>query len=245
MNRHFQFDARADFADPQRKQRVTREVFALIAPAYDRFTPGLSLFRDQAWKREMVRRLPPLAAPACLDLACGTGDIAFLLASRYPDGKIIGADVTEAMLEIARRRSRCANVEFRNLDMVRTGLPSAGFDIITGGYALRNAPDLDAALAEIHRLLKPGGVAVFLDFSNSSRPMLRRLNQFLLHIWSGAWGFLFFGNPKFLTYITASLAAFPDRIELRRRFAAHGLEVTASRLHLAGILETIFLKKQS
>jgi len=177
MSTRFEFDARVDFADPERKQRVTREVFAKLASTYDRFTPGLSLFRDRTWKRALVQNLPPLARPVCLDLACGTGDIAFLLAARYPHGHVLGTDITDAMLELARHRNACVNVEFKNADMMQTGLPGGSFDIITGGYALRNAPDLDLALKEIQRLLKPGGGAAFLDFSNPPQPALRWLNH--------------------------------------------------------------------
>jgi demethylmenaquinone methyltransferase/2-methoxy-6-polyprenyl-1,4-benzoquinol methylase len=245
MSTQFEFDARADFADPERKKRVTREVFAKLAPTYDRFTPGLSFFRDHAWKRELVAALPPRSRPACLDLACGTGDLCFLLAARYPQGRILGTDITDAMLELARQRNTYANVEFKNADMMQTGLPSESFDIITGGYALRNAPDLDLALKEIARLLKPGGTAAFLDFSNPPQPVLRRLNHALLKIWGSAWGLCLYGNPKLFTYITASLNAFPDRVALRRCFAAHSLSVTGSRLHMFGMLETIFVQKSA
>jgi demethylmenaquinone methyltransferase/2-methoxy-6-polyprenyl-1,4-benzoquinol methylase len=243
MKERFEFDAQADFADPTRKQQVTRDVFARLAPAYDRFTPGLSFWRDRTWKRDMIRRLPPAPQPACLDLACGTGDLCFLLAARYPSGKILGTDITDAMLELARKRNQFANVEFTNADMMNTDLPAANCDIVTGGYALRNAPDLDRALAEIARVLKPGGAAAFLDFSNPPNLFLRRVNRILLLLWGGAWGLCLYGNPKLFTYITASLNTFPDRVELRRRLAAHGLSTTGSRLHMFGLLETIFVQK--
>ena len=245
MNQRFDFDPQTDFADPERKQQVTRDVFARLAPAYDRFTPGLSFWRDRTWKRDLIQGLPPAAQPACLDLACGTGDLCFLLAERFPNGRIIGADITNAMLDLARQRNTSPNVEFINADMTATGLPTASFDIITGGYALRNAPDLDSALAEVSRLLKPGAAAAFLDFSNPPQLMLRKLNLFLLNIWAGAWGLALYGNPKLFTYITASLKAFPDRMELRHRFAAHGLSTIGSRLHMFGMLETIFMQKTS
>jgi demethylmenaquinone methyltransferase/2-methoxy-6-polyprenyl-1,4-benzoquinol methylase len=243
MKPRFEFDPQADFASPERKQQITREVFARLAPAYDRFTPGLSFWRDRSWKRDMIQRLPPATQPACLDLACGTGDLCFLLAARFPAGRILGTDITDAMLDLARVRNHSANIEFANADMMQTGLPSASFDLVTGGYALRNAPDLDRALAEIARLLKPGGAAAFLDFSNPPQPALRKLYKILLHVWASAWGLAMYGNPKLFTYITASLNAFPDRVELRRRCAAHGLSTTGSRLHMFGLLETIFLQK--
>lgn len=243
MKQRFEFDAQADFADAERKQKVTRDVFARLAPAYDHFTPGLSFWRDRAWKRHMIQDLPYVAQPACLDLACGTGDLCFLLAARFPEARIIGTDITDAMLELARKRNKFTNINFANADMMNTGLPATSFDFITGGYALRNAPDLNRALTEIARLLKPGGTATFLDFSNPPHPWLRKLNTFLLNTWAGAWGLALYGNPKLFTYITASLNAYPDRVELRRRFAAHGLSTINSRLHMFGLLETIFVQK--
>jgi len=243
MTQRFEFDPRADFASPERKQQVTRDVFARLAPAYDRFTPGLSFWRDRAWKRQLVAALPSPAQPACLDLACGTGDLCFLLAQRFPTSRILGTDITDAMLELARTRNHSAQVEFANADMMHTRLPAASFDLITGGYALRNAPDLNGALAEIARLLKPGGAAAFLDFSNPPQPLLRKLYRFLLQLWTSLWGLALYGNPKLFTYITASLNAYPDRVELRRRFAAHGMSTIGSRLHMFGLLETIFVQK--
>ncbi len=243
MTQRFEFDPQADFADPARKQEVTRDVFQRLAPAYDRFTPGLSFWRDRSWKRDMIQGLPPTSQPACLDLACGTGDLCFLLAKRFPTGRIVGTDITDAMLELARSRNQYANVTFDNADMMNTGLPAASFDLVTGGYALRNAPDLDRALAEIARVLKPGGTAAFLDFSNPPQPPLRKLYKLLLHLWASVWGLALYGNPKLFTYITASLHAFPDRVELRRRFAAQGLSLTASHLHMFGMLETVYVQK--
>ena len=243
MTQRFEFDSQADFADPQRKQQVTRDVFARLAPAYDRFTPGLSFWRDRAWKRDMIQKLPPSPQPVCLDLACGTGDLCFLLAKRFPSARITGTDITDAMLDLARQRNTFSNVDFAHADMMHTQLPAASYDLITGGYALRNAPDLNGALAEIARLLKPGGTAAFLDFSNPPQPALRKIFKVLLHLWASAWGLALYGNPKMFTYITASLHAFPDRVELRRRLGAHGLSTTGSRLHMFGMLETLFVQK--
>jgi demethylmenaquinone methyltransferase/2-methoxy-6-polyprenyl-1,4-benzoquinol methylase len=243
MPTRFDFDAQTDFATAERKQQVTREVFAKLAPAYDHFSAPLSFWRDRAWKRDLVAGLPAHMNPACLDLACGTGDLCFLLAARYPNARILGTDITEAMLALARQRNQYSLVDFANADMLATGQPAASFDIVTGGYALRNAPDLDRALAEIARVLKPGGAAAFLDFSNPPQPFLRAVFKVLLRLWGGAWGLCLYGNPKYFTYITASLHAFPDRVELRRRLAAHSLSTTGSRLHMLGLLETIFVQK--
>ena len=239
----FAYNARTDLCEPDRKRRLTHGLFTLLAPAYDRINPLLSLGRDRSWKQALVRALPDLAQPCCLDLACGTGDLAFLLARRYPAGRILGLDLAEKMLELARRRNTHPHVSFVCADMTHTGQATAGVDIVTGGYALRNAPDLAAVLDEIARILKPGGVAAFLDFSKpASRPM-QRLFYVLLRAWGGFWGWVLQGQPALYTYIADSLRIYPDRPTLHRLLAARGLTVLQSRLHYAGMLETLLVRK--
>ncbi len=144
---------------PDKKRLYNRCVFTEIAPRYDFITRALSFGRDPAWKRDLVASLPPGDAPVCVDLACGTGDIAFLLARKYPRGSVTGVDLTPAMLDLAGKRNHFSNVRFVNQDMVRLDLADASVDIVTGGYALRNAPDLTSAVAEIRRIMKNSGPA--------------------------------------------------------------------------------------
>jgi len=96
--------SRERLADPIRKRELNEQLFSVVAPRYDAVTRVLSFDRDRVWKARMVAALPPVTAPVCLDLACGTGDISFLLAAKYPDGQVLGLDLTEAMLERARAR---------------------------------------------------------------------------------------------------------------------------------------------
>ena len=103
-----------------------------------------------------------------LDLACGTGDVCFLLAERFSNAGIEGLDLTREMLDIAERRNQFGDrVNFVQGDICNLPQASDSKDLITGSYAWRNAPDLLKMLQEIHRVLKPGGVVAFLDFSKS------------------------------------------------------------------------------
>lgn len=129
-----------------------------------------------------------MRAPVCLDVACGTGDVARLLASRYPDGEIHGLDLTPAMIEIARRRDESGSIHFAVGDMGRLDFPDASADLITGSYAIRNAPDLDSTLAEFARVLRPGGCAAFLDFSKPAGCFRQAIQSHLLRLWGGFWG---------------------------------------------------------
>ena len=239
----FEFNTREDLRAPDKKRRLTRDLFTVIAPEYDHVTPLLSLGRDRSWKRALVSTLPDLAQPCCLALACGTGDLTFLLARRYPAGRILGLDLAEKMLELARARNTYANVSFVCADMTHTSQAAASVDLVTGGYALRNAPELATALDEIARVLKPGGVAAFLDFSKPASRPVQRLFYVLLTVWGGFWGLGLHGQPKVYTYIADTLRVYPDRPTLHRLLAARGLTVIQSRLHYAGLLETLLVRK--
>lgn len=230
-------------ATPDGKRAFNERLFLEVAPKYDLITRVLSLGRDAAWKRNLLRDLPATAAPVCLDLACGTGDVVFMLAGRYPRGRVVGLDITSAMLERASRRGAAPHVSFVRQDMGQLGIATASVDIVTGSYALRNAPDLGVTLAEIRRVLKPGGTAAFLDFSKPAGAVWPRLEYGLLKGWMGLWGLLLHGNPDVYGYIAESLRGFPDRESLRGLLDRHGFQVVGSRRYFGGIMEALVLKR--
>ncbi len=218
----FRWKPRGHLDDPDRKRALNRALFSLIAPEYDRVTRRLSFGRDAAWKDRLVAGLPGWSAPCCLDLACGTGDLAERIARRYPRGRVVGLDLTPGMVAIARARVRLPNVAFDVADMVSTGWPDASADLVTGGYALRNAPDLAAVIREVRRVLRPGGLAVFLDFSKPAFLPARWGQWLLLKAWGGFWGLRLHGKPAVYGYLADSLARFPDRTALPAWFLRAG-----------------------
>jgi demethylmenaquinone methyltransferase/2-methoxy-6-polyprenyl-1,4-benzoquinol methylase len=228
---------------PEGKLVFNREMFTVIAGRYDFITRALSLGRDKAWKNQMIRILPALQGPRCLDIACGTGDITFRLAQKYPRGTVIGLDLTEAMLASAKSRNSYENVELTTANMCSTDFGDHTFDIVTGGYALRNAPVLEEALAEIRRVMKPGGTAAFLDFSKPPGRLSQKTEYFLLKTWGGFWGLALHRNPEVYTYIAESLKQFPDREQLRKLIAKASFEIVWSKKHYFGMAETLILRK--
>lgn len=228
---------------PERKRNYNEQHFGEAARHYDFATRAMSLGRDSIWKRILVESLPEFKAPVCIDLACGTGDIAFLLAKRYPAGQILGIDLTEAMLKFAKRRNQFYNVSFLQQDMEATGLSDDSADIITGSYAIRNAPELHKTFEEIYRILKPGGFVALLDFSKPPDVWFQRLQSLVLKYWCGFWGLLLHGNPEVHSYIAASLGTFPDRKRLREMILGTGLVVNFSRRFYMGTLELLVLHK--
>ena len=228
---------------PERKRRYNELHFAEAASRYDLATRAMSLFRDAAWKGRLVGSLPPVRAPLCVDIACGTGDVAFLLAERYPEGRVEGLDIAGPMLSVARGRNRYRNVRFHRQDMCAIAFPEGCADIVTGSYALRNAPDLPRAVGEIRRILKPGGTAAFLDFSKPRAAGFRIPQHILLRTWCGFWGLLLHGNHEVHGYIAASLSAHPDRCALLALFGENGFALVSSQRFFLGIVEMLVFRR--
>ena len=228
---------------PGKKRSFNRRHFTVAASRYDLATRFMSLRRDSSWKRRLVGSLPEMDYPFCVDLACGTGDVAFLLASRYPRGQVEGVDITEAMLEIARGRNRFQNVTFACRDMADTGFSRGSADFVTGSYALRNAPSLEDALREVFRILKPGGVAAFLEFTRHSSPRYHSMMCRFLKAWCGLWGLILHGDPEIHGYVGASLTTYPDAESFNSLIHKQGFRLIFRQRVTFGIIELMMIQK--
>ena len=149
------------------------------------------------------------AAPATSPLPVKNG-------SRPP--LVIGIDSSKEMLFSADKYIH-SQIHRSQQDICDLGIRSSSVDIITGGYALRNAPDLEAALREIARVVKPSGVAAFLEFSKGTGKIGAKVHTLLLWCWGSFWGLLLHGNPRIYGYIAESLDRFPDRSKLCAMFS--------------------------
>ena len=205
-----------EIATPAGKRRYVRRLFATIADRYDFITSFLSYGRDRRWKQRLIGLASPGRGARALDLATGTGDIAFGLAARGAD--VVGLDVTQRMIELARakldRRPALGAVEgplvrFTVGDMLALPFPGESFDIVTVGYGLRNVPDLGVALDEISRVLRPGGCLLSLDFNRPRNRAIRLLYLSYLTIVGGLLGWTLHGDPDTYRYIPASLRVYP------------------------------------
>lgn len=239
----FQLRAR-DFLDtPDHKRQFNALLFREVAPRYDLITRLLSFGRDAAWKRQMIARLPETNPAHCVDLACGTGDLTRAVAARHPGARVTGLDLTPEMLDRARALTREPRISFTQGDMHALPFADASVDLVTGGYALRNAPDLATAIREIHRVLRPGGILAFLDFSKSPRPLAARASYALLKFWGGFWGLALHGHADVYGYIAESLRAYPDCDQLRTQLDSSGLQPIAHRVYMGGLVEWIICRK--
>jgi len=167
--------------DPEEIERLFNDV----AHNYDRLNDFLSLGLHRYWKRRLLALLSPMPGENWLDLCCGTGDLALLLARKVrPDGLVLGIDSAIEPLGLARQRSSKESnlpVSWMKGDALNTGLPSDHFDGAVMAYGLRNLSDKEAGLKELQRVLKPGARAGILDFNNIPTDLIgARFQKFYL-----------------------------------------------------------------
>jgi demethylmenaquinone methyltransferase/2-methoxy-6-polyprenyl-1,4-benzoquinol methylase len=198
-------------ATPETKAPYVRRLFATIADRYDLITRVLSYGRDAAWKRRLVAMSGAGPSVRALDLACGTGDIAFGLADR--GASVAGLDITFRMLQIAARKRPLHPAprasHFLAGDMMMLPFGDAQFDLVTAGYGLRNVPKLEPAIAEIRRVLRPGGLLLSLDFNRPSNPAKRAIYLLYLTLVGSALGWVLHRDPDTYRYIPESIKRYP------------------------------------
>ena len=207
---------RRAFDTPDTKRRYVRQLFSTIADRYDVITVTLSYGRDQHWKRYLVDTALQASHNTgrldALDLACGTGDIAFALSAR--GAAVVGLDITPRMVKLARAkqatdRTRCT---FLVGDMMALPFPDAHFDLVTAGYGLRNVPTLQGALLEIYRVLRPGGLLLSLDFNRPANGLVRSVYLGYLTVVGSLLGAVLHGDPDTYRYIPASIRHYPGAV---------------------------------
>jgi demethylmenaquinone methyltransferase/2-methoxy-6-polyprenyl-1,4-benzoquinol methylase len=195
------------FDTPETKRHYVRRLFATIAPRYDLITRVLSFGRDRHWKVRLVDLAGVEPGTRLLDLACGTGDIAFEAARR--GAAAVGLDITSGMIDLARAKPEGASVAWLVGDMATLPVASGSFDRVTTGYGLRNTSNLTHALADIHRVLRPGGLLLSLDFDRPENALLRGVYLTFLTVFGSTLGFVLHGDPDTYRYIPASIRRYP------------------------------------
>lgn len=227
------------------KNALVRQIFDSVAPRYDAMNDLMSWGVHRLWKQAMVDTLAPRAGMRILDLAGGTGDIALRILDRVRRGRpgagadIVVCDLTPEMVATGRDRA----VDRGQIDGVRwvcgdaqaLPLPSRSFDACTVAFGLRNVTDIDIALAEAYRVLRPGGRILCLEFSRVVWPLLGPLYDRYSFAVLPALGRLIAGDAKSYRYLAESIRRFPPQDELAARMAGAGFARVAWRNLSGGI----------
>jgi len=224
-------------AGEEQVSRWVREMFSRIAPRYDLLNHLLSFQLDRAWRARAVRRLRArLSGPGLriVDLCCGSGDLTLALAAAaHPAALVIGGDFARPMLAEARRKigRRGAAVELIEADALGLPFRDGSVDVVTIAFGLRNLADYGRGLAEMLRVLRPGGLALLLEFSKPPNPLFARLYGFYAGRILPAVGGWISGCREAYAYLPASVNRFPGAAELAELMRRVGFaEVCFERL---------------
>jgi ubiquinone/menaquinone biosynthesis methyltransferase len=163
-----------------------RALFDRIAPVYDTLNDLLSLGQHRIWKQMAVKWSGAKPGDTCVDVCCGSGDLAQMLGQRVgKTGRVIGVDFATEQLAIARQRVQNRHlslpITWLEGDALNLDFPDNHFNAATMGYGLRNVGDIPRALAELRRILKPGATAAILDLHRPTNPLVRNFQQWYLN----------------------------------------------------------------
>lgn len=199
---------RSALSSAESKAPYVRRLFHTIAGRYDLITGLLSFGRDRHWKAALVGLAGVVPGTRALDLAAGTGDVAFALAAR--GARVAALDITHRMLQIASaKRPPSQMVTFVTGDMMSLPFQDGAFDLVTTGYGIRNVPAIEPAIDEIRRVLRPGGLLLSLDFDRPANPVVRAVYLAYLTVVGSALGWALHRDPDTYRYIAESIRRYP------------------------------------
>ena len=196
------------------KAAQVEQMFDNIAPAYDTLNHRLSWNIDRGWRSKAIRQLAPFHPQTILDIATGTGDFAILAAELLKPQRLIGADISEGMMEIGRHKVQEKGMQnvisFEKEDCTRLSYPDATFDAVTAAFGIRNFADLDKGLSEMCRVLKPGGHLSIVELTTPVTFPMRQLFHIYAHTVLPVYGRLISKDQSAYSYLTKTIEAFPQ-----------------------------------
>jgi demethylmenaquinone methyltransferase/2-methoxy-6-polyprenyl-1,4-benzoquinol methylase len=201
------------YGEGEKAQQV-EQMFDNIAPSYDKLNHRLSWNIDKGWRRKAIKQLAPYEPKTLLDIATGTGDFAILAAEMLRPDKLIGADISEGMMEIGRKKVREKGLQdiisFDKEDCLALSYPDATFDAVTAAFGIRNFADLDTGLREMCRILKPGGHLSIVELTSPVSFPMKQLFHVYSHTVLPVYGQLISKDTSAYSYLTKTIEAFPQ-----------------------------------
>jgi demethylmenaquinone methyltransferase/2-methoxy-6-polyprenyl-1,4-benzoquinol methylase len=200
--------------DNREKGEQVEQMFDQIAPTYDKLNHDLSWNIDKGWRRKAIKQLAPYAPQSILDIATGTGDFAILAANMLHPRQIVGADFSEGMMEIGKKKVKQlqldSTISFAKEDCMDLNFEDETFDAVTAAFGIRNFQNLDKGLSEICRVLKKGGHMSIVELTTPISFPMKQLFKIYSHTFLPFYGRMISKDQTAYSYLTATIEAFPQ-----------------------------------
>ena len=229
------------------KSTQVEQMFDHIAPTYDTLNHRLSWDIDRGWRKKAIRQLLPYQPKMMLDIATGTGDFAILAAEMLQPQKLIGADISEGMMEIGRQKVAQQGLDsiisFVKEDCTALSYADDTFDAVTAAFGIRNFADLDKGLQEMCRVLKKGGHLSIVELTSPVSFPMKQLFHIYAHTVLPVYGRLISKDTAAYSYLTKTIEAFPQGEQMMEILKKAGFSDTQFKRLTFGICTMYFATK--
>lgn len=229
------------------KAQLVEEMFDNIAPTYDALNHRLSWDIDKGWRKKAISLLAPFHPQKMLDIATGTGDFAILAAQQLHPQQLIGADISEGMMEYGRKKVAKANLDhiisFKKEDCLHLSFENNTFDAVTAAFGIRNFQNLDQGLSEMCRVLKKGGHLSIVELTTPVSFPMKQLFHIYSHTVLPFYGKLISKDQSAYSYLTATIEAFPQGETMMDILKKAGFSKTEFKRLTFGICTMYFATK--
>lgn len=232
------------YGDGREKAGQVEQMFDDIAPTYDTLNHRLSWNIDKSWRKKAIRALAEFHPQRMLDIATGTGDFAILSARLLNPREIIGADISEGMMQVGRKKVEAAKLDhiinFKKEDCLNLSFADDSFDAVTAAFGIRNFQDLDKGLRELCRVLKKGGHLSIVELTTPVSFPMKQLFWIYSHTLLPVYGKLISKDKSAYSYLTKTIEAFPQGEQMMDIFSKAGFAESSFRRLTFGIC-TLYL----
>lgn len=229
------------------KASQVEQMFNNIAPTYDTLNHRLSWDIDKGWRRKAISQLAPYKPQSLLDIATGTGDFAIMAAQMLSPQRLIGADISEGMMDIGRQKVRKAGLDsiisFEREDCTALSYADNSFDAVTAAFGIRNFANLDKGLAEMCRVLKKGGHLSIVELTTPVTFPMKQIFYIYSHTVLPVYGRLISRDTSAYSYLTKTIEAFPQGEQMVGILKKAGFEDATFKRLTFGICTMYFATK--
>ena len=229
------------------KGKVVEEMFDNIAPTYDTLNHRLSWNIDKSWRKKAIKQLSPFNPKTILDIATGTGAFAILSAKMLLPDTLIGADISEGMMEIGRQKVKNEGLEgiisFQKEDCLNLTFPSDTFEAVTAAFGIRNFQDLERGLVEMYRVLKKGGHLCIIELTTPISFPMKQLFKVYSKVVLPFYGRLISKDSSAYDYLNKTIAAFPQGETMMKILQKAGFAKTSFKRLTFGICTMYIAEK--